>query len=68
MPEPAAPGPEPGAVPPLPFPGRRPSPDATVPPLPSEVTAERVLRPAASGVRWAMTPLRKMARRAPRRP
>jgi hypothetical protein len=68
MPEPAAPSPEPSTAPPLPFPDRRPSPDATVPPMPSEVKAGRMLRPAASSARWAMTPLRKMARRTPRRP
>jgi hypothetical protein len=68
MPEPAAPSPEPGTAPPLPFPDGRPGPDATVPPMPSEVTAGRVLGPAASSVRRAMTQLRNMARRAPRRP
>ena len=67
MPEPAVPLPYPSTT------ATRPpsSPDSTVPPMPSEVTKERTRTPgpAAAG-RWrtATMPLRKMIRRAPRRP
>ena len=40
--------------------------NGTVPPMPSEVTTARAQRPAAGVVRTAMSPLRKMLRRAPR--
>jgi hypothetical protein len=53
MPEPAAADPQPGT---------------TAPPMPSEVTGTRRLRPAASSLRKAMMPLRNMMRRTPRRP
>ena len=70
MPEPAAPRPDPdpaiirtrpslnGTVPPRP----------PVPPMPSEVTKAhtRTQQPAAGVFRTAMSPLRKMLRRAPR--
>jgi hypothetical protein len=41
-------------------------PKPPVPPMPSEVTTARTQRPAAGVVRAAMSPLRKMMRRAPR--
>lgn len=53
MPEPAAADPQPGTA---------------APPMPSEVTAARRLRPAVRGLRKAMMPLRNMMRRTPRRP
>jgi hypothetical protein len=76
MPEPAAPHPDPGpattrprpslngTVPPKPLVPPKPS----VPPMPSEVTKAdtRTRRPAAGVFRTAMSPLRKMMRRAPR--
>jgi hypothetical protein len=55
-----------GSVPPMPHPGANPgvsSPDAAVPPMPSEVPGGRA--PGAGGrFRAAMAPLRKMMRRA----
>jgi hypothetical protein len=72
MPEPAAPSPEPSTVQPStvqprPSPnGRIPSPDTTVPPLPSEVTSAGWLHTSSLGK--AMTPLRKMMRRTSRHP
>jgi hypothetical protein len=70
MPEPAAPRPDPAPATTRP----RPSPNGTappkplVPPMPSEVTKghTRPQRPAAAMVRTAISPLRKMMRRAPR--
>ena len=43
-------------------------PEPSVPPMPSEVTKAhtRARRPAAGAFRTAMSPLRKMMRRAPR--
>jgi hypothetical protein len=41
-------------------------PKPLVPPMPSEVTTARKQRPVAGVVRTAMSPLRKMLRRAPR--
>jgi anti-sigma B factor antagonist len=41
-------------------------PKPPVPPMPSEVTTARRQRPAAGVVRTAISPLRKLMRRAPR--
>ena len=59
----AAPDPQPGTP-------AQPSPDVTVPPMPSEVTSTHARAPRPAGGRWrrAMMPLGKMARRNPRRP
>jgi hypothetical protein len=70
MTEPAAPGPDPGPATTRPRPslnGTAP-PKPPVPPMPPEVpTAHtRTQRPAAGVFRTAMSPLRKMLRRAPR--
>jgi hypothetical protein len=60
--------PEP-SVPPMPYEVRNNGaapPEPSVPPMPYEVTNARAQRPAAGVVRPAMSPLRKMMRRAPR--
>jgi len=68
MPEPAAPHPEPGPA----TIRLRPSPNGTappkppVPPVPSEVTTERVQRPALGVLRAVISPLRKMLHRSSR--
>ena len=61
MTETAAPDPQPDTP-------AQPSPDGTVPPMPSEVTSARA--PWAAGGRWrrAMMPLNKKLHRNPRRP
>ena len=72
MPEPAAPHPDPGPATTRP----RPSPNGTappkppVPPMPSEVTKAHTSahRPTGGVFRTAISPLRKMMRRAPRHP
>jgi hypothetical protein len=61
MTAPAVPDPQPDTP-------AQPSPDGTVPPMPSEVTSARAPRPAGGRWRRAMMPLGKMARRAHRRP
>jgi hypothetical protein len=64
--------PEPAAPPPSITPTRqRPSPNGTAPPMPPETTKApaRMRRPATlDRFRMAMTPLRRMIRRTPRRP
>lgn len=70
MPEPAAPRPDPGpaTIRPRPSLNGTAPPKPSVPPMPSEVTKAhtRTQRPAAGLFRTAMSPLRKMLRRAPR--
>ena len=69
MPEPAAPHPDPGPATtrPRPSPNGTAPPKPSVPPKPSEAHT-REQRPAAGVFRTAMSPLRKMMRRAPRHP
>jgi hypothetical protein len=68
MPEPAAPHPDPGPATTRlrPSPNGAAPPTPPVPPMPSEVTTARTRRPAAGMARPAMSPLRKLMRRASR--
>jgi hypothetical protein len=70
MPEPAAPHPDPGPATTRPRPSLNGTalPKLPVPPMPSEVTKAHMhtRRPAAGVFRTAMSPLRKIMRRAPR--
>ena len=70
MTEPAAPrpDPDPATIRPRPSPNGTAPPKPSVPPMPSEVTKAhtRTQRPAVGVFRRAMSPLRKMLRRAPR--
>jgi hypothetical protein len=71
MPEPTSPGPGPSTTRPDAPRDGHPSPGTTVPPMPSEVTdahTARRRRPAADGLHSVMAPMRKMMRRAARRP
>jgi len=67
MPEPLVPLPDPRPTASL----LHPSPNGSVPPMPSEVNKQHTSTqrpPAANGLRRAMMPLRKMMRKRPGRP